>query len=104
MEGFTGSQTFDVAPGAYTITESPVPEGWLLYGSQINDGEITPGAVSVNVTVADGDTVTIYFYNHNIAGPTFPVPELAAGILLALGLAGIGGFIIIKRKKTLKTH
>jgi hypothetical protein len=31
--------------------------------------------------------------------PLPPVPELPAGILLALGLAGIGAFIIIKRRK-----
>ena len=36
--------------------------------------------------------------------PNFPVPELAAGLLLALGLGGIGGFIVIKRKKALKTN
>jgi len=30
--------------------------------------------------------------------PGYPVPEIAAGVLLALGLAGLGAFIIIRRK------
>jgi hypothetical protein len=97
--GFTGSQTFDVAPGAYTVTESPVPEGWMLYSSMDKDGVETLGDASVDVTLADLETATIYFYNHKNVGPIWPVPELAAGILLALGLAGIGGFIVIRRKR-----
>ena len=84
--GFTGSQTFDVAPGAYTVTESPVPEGWALYSSVDKDGVETLGDASVDVTLADLETATIYFYNHKNVGPIWPVPELAAGILLALGL------------------
>jgi hypothetical protein len=31
--------------------------------------------------------------------PALPVPEIPAGILLGLGLAGIGTFIVIRRKK-----
>jgi hypothetical protein len=31
--------------------------------------------------------------------PGYPLPELTAGILLALGLGGLGGFMIIRRKR-----
>jgi|GEM_PF-974061 len=31
--------------------------------------------------------------------PTYPVPEMSAGFLLGLGLAGIGGFVFLRRKK-----
>ncbi|HSW57027.1 MAG TPA: alkaline phosphatase [Dehalococcoidales bacterium] len=34
--------------------------------------------------------------------PGYPVPELSAGILLALGLAALGGYLLIRRKKTLR--
>ncbi len=32
--------------------------------------------------------------------PGYPVPEIAAGILFALGLGGLGGYIAIRRKRT----
>ncbi|HSW57360.1 MAG TPA: hypothetical protein VLH15_03080 [Dehalococcoidales bacterium] len=32
--------------------------------------------------------------------PGNPIPELAAGILLGLGLAGLGAFLVLKRRKT----
>jgi hypothetical protein len=32
--------------------------------------------------------------------PVYPLPELSAGLLLALGLAGIAGFLFIKRRNT----
>jgi hypothetical protein len=32
--------------------------------------------------------------------PSYPVPELAAGILLAAGLAGIAAFFVVRRKRT----
>ena len=31
--------------------------------------------------------------------PSYPLPEVAAGILLAAGLAGLGGFIIISQRR-----
>jgi Tol biopolymer transport system component len=34
-----------------------------------------------------------------ISDPGFPVPELPSFILLAIGLAGIGGFLLIRRKR-----
>ena len=34
--------------------------------------------------------------------PDYPMPEMSAGILLALGLAGFGGFMVIRRKKAQK--
>ena len=30
--------------------------------------------------------------------PGYPVPELAAGILLAVGLAGLGGYLGLRRR------
>jgi hypothetical protein len=33
--------------------------------------------------------------------PDYPLPELSAGILLAMGLAGLVGFMVVRRKKAL---
>ena len=34
-----------------------------------------------------------------ITDPGYPLPELAAGILFGLGLAGLGGYVVVRRKQ-----
>ena len=36
--------------------------------------------------------------------PPYPVPELAAGVLLVLGLAGLSSYVVIRRRKPTRMH
>jgi hypothetical protein len=51
------------------------------------------GKTDTATVVADNDTYTV-----DIPGPISTLPEMPAGILFGVGLAGIGGFILIKRR------
>jgi hypothetical protein len=35
--------------------------------------------------------------------PGYPLPEIAAGVLLAAGLAGLGAFIIVRRRRAARS-
>jgi hypothetical protein len=96
--GFTGSETFDVIPGKYTITETNYPVGWVLYSSVDQNGIEHIGQASEDITISANETVTIYYYDYKIGGPGWPLPELPAGLLLALGLSGIGIYLAIKMR------
>jgi Tol biopolymer transport system component len=96
--GYTGSQTYVVAPGSYTITESELPADWSLYSSVDQYGVETLGEPTVTVTVTADEEVTIEFYNSKGGEPGFPLPELPSITLLGFGLTAIGGFILIKRQ------
>jgi hypothetical protein len=75
--------------------------------------EVTLGAqtvpqgsyLAIRVTNSGGDAKTIVtaggvsWFTSPDSDPGYPLPELAAGILLVSGLAGLAAFIIIKRKK-----
>jgi hypothetical protein len=101
--GFTGSQSYDVLPGTYTVTEVDLPADWVLYSSVDQAGVEHLGQAAVQVTVGDGDTATIYFYNYKAGAVSWPVPELPAAVLLSLGLLGLGGFLLF-RKFRLENH
>jgi LPXTG-motif cell wall-anchored protein len=36
--------------------------------------------------------------------PGYPLPEMSALILLGIGLAGLGGYILVRRKKEARGH
>jgi|WetSurMetagenome_2_1015567.scaffolds.fasta_scaffold50589_1 Tol biopolymer transport system component len=95
--GYTGSQTYVVAPGSYTITESDLPADWSLYSSVDQYGIETLGEPVVTVTVADDEAATIEFYNSKAGEPGFPVPELPTITLLGIGLIAVGSFIFYKK-------
>jgi hypothetical protein len=99
VPGFTGSQTFKVIAGDYTITESSLPDGWTLYSSIDQNGNETLGQATVSVSAAPGEEVTIYFYNYKTGGATWPVPELPALALLGAGLLGLGGFLLYRKHR-----
>ena len=89
--GGTGSQTFTVTPGTYSITETSQSD-WKLDTVTIDGTQVTNGD---SFTVDPGSTVTVTFKNEWM--PTPPVPELPAGSLLGIGLLGLIGFVMIKR-------
>ena len=97
--GYTGSQTYVVAPGSYTITESTLPATWSLYSSVDQNGVESLGQDTVTVIVAADETATIVFNNSKNGEPGWPVPELPSMILLGIGLLGIGGIVLYRKQK-----
>ena len=93
--GYTGSKTFEVGAGTYGISEN-LSSDWKLHSSSILPiAAGTPGSF----TVAEGQTVTVTFNNYKESIPPPPLPEAPAVVLLSLGLAGLGAFMIIRRKQ-----
>jgi MYXO-CTERM domain-containing protein len=91
---------FDTATGTATegaltilidLGSVTVPQGHYL-------GLIISNSGTGNI-ITDGSS----FLGAPSSDPSFPVPELAAGILLALGLAGLGGLILIRRRRVKAT-
>jgi uncharacterized repeat protein (TIGR02543 family) len=80
------------------------------------DGGYITIAIDAGGDVPAGDYLALRIFNKNMfaqsvvtdgssylsspyTDPGYPMPELAAGLLLTLGLAGLGSVIIIRRKK-----
>jgi len=97
--GFTGSQTYNVAPGKYTITEANLPADWSLYSSVDQEGVEHLGQSTIDVIVAADETAVICFNNHKTGEINWPIPEMPAGLLLGTGIAGMSAYIFIKRRK-----
>ncbi len=90
----TGSQAFIVKKKkTYSILENPTGD-WIFDHAVVSNGDPID-AIYVN----DGETVTVTFYNKKEGTGQPPVPEAPAGLLLGLGLAGIGTFIVIRRRQ-----
>ena len=68
-------------------TGGTVPKGHYLALQVTNTGT---GSV-----ITDGSS----YLTAPSSTPTYPVPEMSSGFLLGLGLAGIGGFVFLRRKK-----
>jgi hypothetical protein len=72
---------------------------------QLSIGTITVAAgnyLALRVTGADGHTISTIGKSglvSPISDPNYPVPELGSGVLLALGLAGIGAFVLTRKTK-----
>lgn len=87
----TGSRVLYVSAGVYGITEDTLSD-W-----QLKSSSVTPSGVPGSFTVPSSDTVIVTFNN---SATTHPTPELRAGALFGVGLAGLGTFAIIKRNKS----
>jgi hypothetical protein len=73
-----------IATGTYTVPDSSI--------TQVTNTATATGHPLIGAWVSDDDTLTL-----TKPGYVPPVPELPAGVLLGVGLAGLGGFIFIKR-------
>jgi hypothetical protein len=71
-----------------------VHKGNYLY-VKITNLDNRSGLSSHEISCDDGDSTL----SSPESDPGYPVPELAAGVLFGLGLAGVGTFIVIRRKQ-----
>ena len=80
-------------PLTITITTGgTVPSGHYLALQITNSGTGSVTTDDSSYVTAPGST------------PSFPLPELSAGILLVSGLAGMAGFLLIRRGKTARRN
>ncbi len=56
---------------------------------------VTNGDAASHDVITDGNS----WVKSPASDPGYPVPELASGVLFALGLAGMGTFMVVRRKK-----
>jgi hypothetical protein len=92
-----------------TITSHLISQSGSNYllGFEINAASVTiaPGhylALTINTT--DGQSHTIYtdgssYLSPPEGSPDYPLPEMSAGMLLGLGLIGLIGFVLIRRRR-----
>jgi hypothetical protein len=88
---------------AFHYPESGTASGSINLNIDLTDISVLQGnylALLVNNTgtgsvITDGSS----YLGAPSSTPSYPVPELAAGILLAGGLAALGGLVIISRKR-----
>jgi hypothetical protein len=73
-----------------TSTVQTVPQDHYLALQITNYGDVA------GTILCDGISQVI----STDATPDFPLPEVATGILLAVGMVGLGTFIVIRRKRT----
>jgi hypothetical protein len=88
---FTGTSTYvsGILKVQVQLASMTVPEGEYIAVRVYNDTGM-PRTITTTgrsyLTSPDSD-------------PGYPLPELAAGILMGVGLVGIGGFVLIKRRR-----
>jgi len=88
----TDTETWSILGERWVQSESiMIPEGTYLAIKIING---TGGSRNVNT----GEYKYCTYLRSPETDPGYPLPEIAAGSLLALGLAGLGAFIIIRRR------
>jgi uncharacterized repeat protein (TIGR01451 family) len=60
----------DLYPGVYTVSESSLPDGWVLSGVDCGDATVVPGDVAVSSSIAievhAGENVSCTFTNDNV--------------------------------------
>jgi len=96
---FNGTKaTGTYSNGAITITITTggtVSAGDYLALRVFNSSSSTPYTV-----VTDGNS----WLSSPATDPGYPLPEMSALILLGIGLAGLGGYILVRRKKEARGH
>lgn len=100
----TRVNSYGAGPDYYIITKRVIQDASIM----IPDGsylalQITNTSGSDRVVYTAEGTETSYLRSPE-TDPGYPLPEIAAGVLLALGLAGLGAFIIIRRRSTRTDH
>jgi hypothetical protein len=95
-------------PFAPTSTTTNYIGGAIIIKQYIVAGMVSTNdylALQINNSSGASQTINLggnSYLDSPIPAPSFPLPEMSAGILLALGLAGFGGFMVIRRKKAEK--
>ena len=95
-------------PFAPTSTTTNYIGGAIIIKQYIVAGMVSTNdylALQINNSSGDPQTINLggnSYLDSPIPAPSFPLPEMSAGILLALGLAVFGGFMVIRRKKAEK--
>jgi hypothetical protein len=110
----------NVSPFFHTIgplAASMYASKGILEARPINTpGDVVPSQAYLAIKVTNNDRISHDIYcgwdSKTKAGvyysclttpqsdPGFPVPEVAAGLLLGAGLAAVGGFVLIRRKQS----
>jgi hypothetical protein len=102
----------------YYFATSTGMKVWFKSGKVVVDAEEVLAPETVNegdylvVQVFNNDTIHHFVYFDDGAStlgspssdPGFPLPEVAAGILLGGGLIGLGGYVAIRRKRIGAAH
>jgi Tol biopolymer transport system component len=111
-----------VAVGAYnadtdqfipfdTILTDPYENGYITITlDQNSSGTIDPGDyLAFQITNNDGVPHEIILDGSSYVippegSPDYPLPEMATGILLGIGIAGLAAYVLIKRRKATSSH
>jgi len=95
---------YDIA--TVTGTSWSFDGGILMVEVQTGSGTIYSGdylGLKVRSTASESNTVVTNGDSYMLSpctDPGYPLPEIAAGILLGLGLAGLGGYLGVRRLRT----
>ena len=103
--GDYNATTGQFTPFDTTLTD-PYENGYLTITlHQNSSGTIDPGDYLgfqiTNNDIVSHDIITdgSSYVTPPEGSPEFPIPEMATGILLGLGIAGIAAYVLIKRNK-----
>jgi len=102
--GGAGSHgTTGLSVGAYTVTESTMPAGWVRTGLVCTDSTagstFTYSGAQANIALAAGGTVTCT-YTNNLSPPAVSVPTLSEwGMIIFIVLMGLGSIYYLRRRR-----
>jgi hypothetical protein len=102
--GGTGSHgTTGLLAGAYTVTESTVPAGWVQTGLVCTDSTagstFTYLGAQANIALVAGGTVTCT-YTNNLSPPAEAIPTLSEwGMIIFMVLLGLMSIYYLRRQK-----
>ena len=116
------SSDLEVQVGGYDLNTDFYPFSTTVLSPPSYSGGGSDGIITVILqmeasgTVFEGDYLALRVMNHDVfhnkvwtrgvsrlespsSDPGFPMPELAAGILLFAGLIGLGSYVVVRRRK-----
>ncbi len=97
--------TTDLPAGAYTVTESTMPAGWVRTGLVCTDSTagstFTYSGAQANIALAAGGTVTCTYTNNlNLSPPVASIPTLSEwGMIIFMALMGLGAIYYLRRRR-----